>query len=356
MVYVLALAASLCFAAGYVLQYHEAHEAPRGLFLSPRLLLELLKHRIWLAGLGVMFVGNGLQAWALGVGSLAVVEPILTVSLLFALPLSAAWHRERLSRTEWAGAVMVSAGLGVFLGVGSPTEGNADMPQYQWLLLTLATWGLALSLVAAGQRAPWPATKAALIGGGAGVLFGLQAALTRYCLHWIDKDFGHLVVSWQPYVLLVTAIYGLTLAQSAYEAGSLTAALPPMTVGEPVIGVLIGVLALDQQFANSPGALTLESIGAGVMIWGTWLLARSPLVTRRHPHRRTLIRVQVHLHNPKRDVEIAGPIRVNDLVNQLGLNRESVLVIRGDSLVAGDAKLDDGDDVEIRPVISGGAD
>lgn len=63
----------------------------------------------------------------------------------------------------------------------------------------------------------------------------------------------------------------------------------------------------------------------------------------------------VHLHNPKRDVEVPGPLRVNDLVSRLGLSREAVLVIRGDSLVTGDARLDDGDDIEIRPVISGGA-
>ena len=62
----------------------------------------------------------------------------------------------------------------------------------------------------------------------------------------------------------------------------------------------------------------------------------------------------MHLHNPKRDLEVQGPVRVKDLVKRLGLNRESVLVIRGDSLVTGDATLDDGDDIEIRPVISGG--
>ena len=64
--------------------------------------------------------------------------------------------------------------------------------------------------------------------------------------------------------------------------------------------------------------------------------------------------MHVHLHNPKRDVEIAGPLRVAELMNSLGLNRESVLVIRGDSLVTGDATLADTDVVEIRPVISGG--
>ncbi len=66
-------------------------------------------------------------------------------------------------------------------------------------------------------------------------------------------------------------------------------------------------------------------------------------------------RVHVRLHNPKREVQIEGPLRVKELVNRLGLNRESVLVIRGDSLVTGDARLDDTDVIEIRPVISGGA-
>jgi sulfur carrier protein len=65
--------------------------------------------------------------------------------------------------------------------------------------------------------------------------------------------------------------------------------------------------------------------------------------------------VQVHLHNPKRDVEVAGPLRVTDLVRSLGLNRESVLVIRGDTLVTHDDTLADDDVVEIRPVISGGS-
>jgi sulfur carrier protein len=64
--------------------------------------------------------------------------------------------------------------------------------------------------------------------------------------------------------------------------------------------------------------------------------------------------VQVRLHNPKRDVEVGGPLRVTELVKTLGLNRESVLVIRGDSLVTHDETLQDTDVVEIRPVISGG--
>ena len=50
-----------------------------------------------------------------------------------------------------------------------------------------------------------------------------------------------------------------------------------------------------------------------------------------------------------------GPMRVHALLERLEINRESVLVIRGDTLVTGDVQLRDEDEVEIRPVVSGGA-
>lgn len=65
--------------------------------------------------------------------------------------------------------------------------------------------------------------------------------------------------------------------------------------------------------------------------------------------------MKVLLRNPRRELDVPGPLRVNALLAKLDLNRESVLVIKGDTLVTGDALLADDDSVEVRPVISGGA-
>ncbi|HVS68836.1 MAG TPA: DMT family transporter [Mycobacteriales bacterium] len=279
----LAFVTALCFAGGYVLQYHEAHQAPDRLFLSPRMLIELARHRVWVAGIVIMIIGSGVEAAALAAGSLAIVEPILCTSLLFALPLSAAWRRERLSRRDWTGAIAVCLGLGLLLGVGSPSKGLETMPQSQWLLVLLAAWGAALACVAAAKRCAGAAPRAALIGAASGIIAGLQDALTRYSMHEMSsRGFLALMITWVPYAQIVGGVYSLSLMQSAYQAGPLTAGLPPIAVGQPVTGMLIGVFAFNEHLHASPVAMTFELLGAAVMVAGTWTLGRSPLVLGRH--------------------------------------------------------------------------
>ena len=65
--------------------------------------------------------------------------------------------------------------------------------------------------------------------------------------------------------------------------------------------------------------------------------------------------MKVLLRNPRREIEVEGGRSVDRLLEELGLDREAHLVIRNGTLVPGDARLEDGDTIEVRPVISGGA-
>lgn len=65
--------------------------------------------------------------------------------------------------------------------------------------------------------------------------------------------------------------------------------------------------------------------------------------------------MKVHLRNPSRMLDVPGPVSIVALLQRLELHRDTVLVIRSGTLVPGDAMLDDADEIEIRPVISGGA-
>jgi len=65
--------------------------------------------------------------------------------------------------------------------------------------------------------------------------------------------------------------------------------------------------------------------------------------------------VKVLIRHQKREVEVAGRRRVREVLLELGVNPESVLVIRGAQLLTHDAQVSDDDTIELRPVVSGGA-
>lgn len=123
-----ALAAAVSFAVAAVFQQESAQSVGQDKSLSLRLLAELLRRPRWLAGVGFLLAGYGLQALALAFGPVALVQPIIVVELAVAIPLGILRGQGRVGWREWAGIVCVMGGVSLFVGAASPSPGTPERP------------------------------------------------------------------------------------------------------------------------------------------------------------------------------------------------------------------------------------
>ncbi|MFE0375551.1 DMT family transporter [Streptomyces inhibens] len=277
-VILLALGAACCLGLGFVFQQAAAQHAPMKDFLSLRLLLDLVRMPLWVAGIGLMVVGMALGAVALGMGDITLVEPLLATNLLFAMALSRRLTRQRLGRSGWAGLWLLAGGVTAFIVAGRPQGGRSSGDHtWQWLIMGMVL-GVALLLAAVAKRERVHVSlEAALLGVAAGLIYGLQDALTRIS----GERFGHggwsaLLTSWQPYAIVVLGVLALVMVQSAFESAPLRLSLPALTAAQPLAGILCGVGFLGDQLRVTPGALAWEVIGIVAVVAGIVLIGSHP--------------------------------------------------------------------------------
>ncbi|MEV6565584.1 DMT family transporter [Streptomyces kronopolitis] len=277
-VILLALGAACCLGLGFVFQQAAAQHAPMKDFLSVRLLLDLVRMPLWVAGIGLMVVGMALGAMALGMGDITLVEPLLATNLLFAMALSRRLTRQRLGRSGWAGLWLLAGGVTAFIVAGRPQGGRSSADQtWQWLIMGVVL-GTALLLAAVAKRERVHVSlEAALLGIAAGLIYGLQDALTRIS----GERFGHggwgaLLTSWQPYAIVVLGVLALVLVQSAFESAPLRLSLPALTAAQPLAGIACGVGFLGDRLQVTAGALAWEVAGIVAVVAGIVLIGSHP--------------------------------------------------------------------------------
>ncbi|MEV5747902.1 DMT family transporter [Actinoallomurus sp. NPDC052308] len=280
MIFLIGLAAAGLLGLGFVAQQHAAYREPLGRMLHPSLLLDLIHKPLWLAGLAAMVGGQILGALALSGANVAKVEPLLATNLLFALVIGRIVCKENLHWNEWLGGLMASGGIALFLVLGRPTGEHPTGPESERWLAAAGIVFLALVLVSIGRRSPLQ-TRAMLLAAAAGMLFGLQDAVTRGLLLRLGHGLWAIVTSWQPYALVIVAICGLLLAQSAFDAAPLRVSLPAATAAEPITGILLGVLVFTERLRLGPGPLAGQIIGLAMMVSGIVILGRSPYLAKR---------------------------------------------------------------------------
>jgi drug/metabolite transporter (DMT)-like permease len=239
------------------------------------LIRDLIRRRVWLAGIGMVVVAALLQAGALATGPIALVQPIFIVELPLTLLLSSrVWHR-RLAPRTWGAVALVTVSLGTGLAAAQPSGGRNTAPTGTWILALIATVGFVAVLIAAGIRFSGE-PRAALLGLAAACGYSLTAALMKQAVSALDHGVVAFFETWQLYGVAIAGVGSLLLLQNALQAGTLAASQPALTCGDALLSTVYGVMIFREQLRLG-WFLIPEIVCLGLIVAGYIEIAKSPV-------------------------------------------------------------------------------
>lgn len=258
-----ALASALTIAWGTVVRHNVVldTEAP---------LKAAMRAPIWWAGFSTALLGYALQILALYFGPLLIVQPVLVLSLMFTLLLSARLNRRALDPAESMWSLVLSAAVAVVLIVGRPEETSEEASNLRWLVAGGVGVLIMILLGLVGRNA-------LILGLVTGGIFGYVAVLSKASVDIFSAHgLWELATSWQPWLLGLAALIGTMVQQYSFSAGPLRQSLPAMTIGEPIVAFTLGVIILGERMQiHSFGAWLLLSTALITAVVATWQLARN---------------------------------------------------------------------------------
>lgn len=284
MVYLLGVSSAFFYGLASVLQHQEAAAAPQETHMRLGLLTHLVRRPMWAAGIAADAAAFVLQAWALSRGPLVLVQPLLTAGLLFALGIAAVSAWRRITRWEWIGSLALVGGLTVLLAAEAPSEGSLVVPFHRWIAATAMVAVACLLLVGWAHRSGGK-QRPVLLAIASGITFAMTNAVLKSAVDELStRGVVEVLDGWYPYALIVVGLLGLLLVQSAFQSGPLELSLPALTVVEPVASTAVGLVLFRESIRADPGALVFEAVAGAMVVFGVWVLGRSPAVTGSAAH------------------------------------------------------------------------
>jgi drug/metabolite transporter (DMT)-like permease len=273
--YATGLLAAVLLGVGFVLQQYAAEQEPESRFLRLGILTDLLRKPRWLLGVGCMIAGYLLVAWSIDHLELTLVEPLLTTYLIWALVLAVPISRQPVKLGEVTGALILIGGVTLVSLTRSTTPVGLSFGSLSHWYAAAIIAGVAFGAVLIGHRRRGQ-VRATLTGAGAGLVFGIQDALTRQTLESLQGNSWTVLFStWSAYALVGAGILGIWLMQNAFSAAPLHASLPAIAAGEPLAGIALGIVVFGDRVQITPGMLAIEAGGIAALIVGVIAVARS---------------------------------------------------------------------------------
>lgn len=275
---ILGIVGAALLGAGFVVQQREAAHADASDGFSVSLVGRLMRRRVWWIGVAAMAGGYVLVGWSLGSGNLVLVEPLIASNLLFALLVAAAWARRRPMRRSILGALALAGGVAGFVAAGNPHGGRSvHIPVATWGWTGACVAGAVVGLVGWASRRDG-AARAATLGAATGVLYGMQDALTRRVYGGLHDGLTPMLASWPVWTLVAVGALGVVMAQNAFDCAPLTASLPAISVGEPVVGIALGIVVFHSHVQTDVRSVCIEAASLAVMLVGAVAVSRARVV------------------------------------------------------------------------------
>lgn len=274
----LALIAALISGVGDVVRQRSAQEITDQRVGHVELLRMSLRDAKWWLGGTAAVASFALQAVALGLGSVVLVQALQVTALLFALPVYAWLTKQGLTRGEWVWAFLLAGAVAVFVSVGEPAAGYQRGSLHSWAVVALVL-GPAMVLCVLGARVftgPVAAVLLALVSASSWALFSV---LTKAIVDTLHSGLETVLRTPELYGWVLVAALGTVFQQSSFRASSLTASLPTMTVAEPLVTSVLGITVLGETLtADGPELIALVA-AAVVVVIATAALARGEAVS-----------------------------------------------------------------------------
>ncbi len=227
---------------------------------------------MWLVGTLALFAGYLFQAAALDRGRLAIIQPLLVTTVVFALPLGYFLTSQHVGRRELIGAAVIVLGLALFAAFGNPAGGRENAPGTEWAVaIACITVVCVVLLLFAGRGGL--TMRAAVYGTVAGILFGLSAALTKPTLGYLHAGIGELLSNWEPYALAIAGVLGFVLQQVSLGTGRLAPSVATVSVANPIVGILLGIVLLEERLDRPVWHVVVACIGLGLALVGAVVIS-----------------------------------------------------------------------------------
>ncbi|MFB9237768.1 DMT family transporter [Plantactinospora siamensis] len=267
---VLGLLSAANFALGASLEQHAAKQERQTRTLDPRLILRLLRRPLWLFGWVPDAAGTVLQAVALNLGALALVEPLLLSGVFMAIPVEAALERRRPHPRDAVVVAFGVVGLAAFLAAADPRPGIAEPVFADWLRVGAAVAVLVAVCLVLAWRVH-DAARGVLLGVATGAMYGIAAALLKSVTAILSEHPVQVFVHWEGYALVLLGGAALTLNQNAFQGGPIAAPLTAIALLDPLVGVAVGVTAFHESLSTAPARIAVQVLGVLAMSVCIWL-------------------------------------------------------------------------------------